>query len=335
MGRELDTLPTAPECTLPFWAGELLACPQCRGPLAYVTSALRCGQCGEVGHYQDGIAQFNVTDNDPSIAWYHSVGGTRFCERAQIPYTMSSLDTPVYHSYLARVRPDRLTSVLLDLGAGDGRNTLPWLSWGYERIVAVDAIAESLARLQARVRDEYPASLENVLLIQADLRRLPLVSGSVARAIAIETLFYLNEDYAAGLAECRRVLEPGGLLLTAERSWEGALLTHLLYGGVEALCQLAKSRDVWDGEPGHRVRSRSFTEEELCAELARAGFVVLEKRGVPVLSVVLGYLRGQGAIAAADETYLPQVRQCLQMLAEQGAMRKAHVVTARPAPEAR
>jgi len=335
MAHEVNMLAAPPASALPAWATGLLACPQCHAPLCYTPPVFRCRDCGEVGRWQDGSACFAVGDDDPAIAWYQSVGGTRFCERVQIPYTMSSLDTPVYHSYLACVRPDRRTSVLLDLGAGDGRNTLPWLSWGYERIVAVDAIAESLARLRARVRDEYPASLENVLLIQADLRRLPLVSGSVARAIAIETLFYLNEDYAAGLAECRRVLEPGGLLLTAERSWEGALLTHLLYGGVEALCQLAKSRDVWDGEPGHRVRSRSFTEEELCAELARAGFVVLEKRGVPVVSVVLGYLRGQGAIAAADETYLPQVRQCLQMLAEQGAMRKAHVVTARPAPEAR
>jgi SAM-dependent methyltransferase len=325
MAHELDMV-AAP----PAWATGLLACPRCHAPLRFAPPVLCCGDCGEVGHWEDGIACFDVPDNDPSIAWYQSVGGTRFHERTQIPQTMSSLDTPIYHSYLAGVRPDCRKSVIVDLGAGDGRNTLPWLSWGYERIVAVDAVAASLARFRAHLSEEHPEWLEHVLLVQADVRRLPLISGGVARAIAIETLYYLNEDYAAGLAECRRVLDSGGLLLTAERSWEGALLTHLLYGGVEALCQLAESRDVWDGEPGHRVRSRSFTEDELCAELARAGFAVLARKGVSVLSVVLGYLRGQGAITAANETYLPQVRQCLQMLAEQGAMRKAHVVTARP-----
>jgi ubiquinone/menaquinone biosynthesis C-methylase UbiE len=314
----------------PAWTASVLACPACHATLADDGSLLRCCRCGDVGQWRDGIVCFGVPADDPSIAWYESVGGTRFHERAQIGYTMSSLDTPVYHHYLESVRPEHQSSVIVDLGAGDGRNVEPWLRWGYRRVVAVDAIASSLVRFRTRMCKEHPEWLDRVLLIQADVRRLPLVTGSAACATAIETLIYLNEDYGRGLVECRRVLTAGGRLLSAERCWEGALLIHLLYGGVKALCQLSASRDAWDGEPGHLVRSRSFTEEELLTEFARAGFEVLETKGVPVLSVVLGYLRGQNKLSGDDEAYLPQVRQCLQVLAERGALRKAHVVIARP-----
>jgi SAM-dependent methyltransferase len=320
-------VPSAP----PAWARAVLACPGCRAPLSSAGNSFQCPRCGAVGRWEDGVARFPTPEDDPSITWYESVGGTRFHERMQIPFTMSALDAPVYHSFLEQVRPGRLDSVIVDIGAGDGRNTLPWLAWGYERVIAVDAIAASLARLRAGLMDQHPQWLNRVLLVQADMRRLPLVTGSAARAVAIETLFYLNEDYPLGLAECRRILDSDGVLLTAERAWEGALLTHLLYGGVAAFCQLANSRDVWDGEPGHLVRSRSFTEREVQAALAAAGFAVLHTAGVPLFSVVFGYLRGQGKIPAGAEIHRRQVDECLQALARQGALRKAHVLSARPA----
>lgn len=330
MAADFHIATAPPHAAPPAWATEVLACPACRSPLSRQESSLRCARCETAGRWDAGIARFGVQDQDPSIAWYEAAGGTCFQDRAQIPYTMSSLDTPVYHSYLQRNQPGSSRDIVVDLGAGDGRNTLPWLAWGYERVVAVDAVVASLARLRTHLLHEHPDWLERVLLVQADVRRLPLASASVTLAVAVETLYYLNEDYALGLGECRRILREDGRLLTAERCWEGALLIHLLYGGVPALCQLADSRDVWDGPADRRVRSRCFTEKELRGELSRAGFEVLETKGVSVLSVVLGYLRGAGCLNAVDEKRQPQVRQCLQMLADRGALRKAHVILARP-----
>lgn len=317
----------------PAWATRLLACPHCRAPLSPAADVFTCTRCGEVGHWCDGIACFGASTDDPSVAWYESVGGTNFHERIQIPFTMSSLETPIYHAFLRVVRPSDPSAVIVDLGAGDGRNTEPWLAWGYQRVIAVDAIAASLGRLRDRVRSAHPEWLDRLLLVQSDLRRVPLATGSVGLALAIEALYYLNEDYARGLSECRRILDSSGLLLTSERSWEGALLTHLLYGGVPALCRLRDNRDVWDGEPGEGVRSRCFTEEELLTALRDAGFTPLECKGVPALAVVLGYLRGQNRLSADDEAYLPQVRACLQTLAERGTLRRTHVVVARPQSE--
>ena len=322
------TLATQSPPALPAWATELLACPRCNRRLHYRAAKLHCPTCGDVGRYDAGIAHFDVPTNDASIAWYQAADGTHFHERIQVPYTMSALDTPVYHALLREAMPAQRLSPVLDLGAGDGRNTEPLLAWGHERVIAVDAIAASLSRLRARLEAEHPDWLPRLLLVQCDIRHVPLISASVDRVVAIESLCYLNEDYAAGLTECRRLLRDDGRLLISERSWEAALLIHLLYGGVTEMCRLRDSRDVWDGDPTNRVRSRAFTEPELLSALHGAGFRPLQSKGPSILALVLGYLRGTGRLSATDEARLPDVRACLQMLADQGSMRRAHVVLA-------
>jgi SAM-dependent methyltransferase len=322
-------LRTAP--AVPAWAVDLLACPHCGRHLHCDSATLHCPTCGDVGRFDAGVAHFGVPADDASIAWYHAADGTHFHERIHVPYTMSGLDTPVYHACLREAVPAQRLSPILDLGAGDGRNTEPLLAWGHQRVIAVDAIAASLYRLRARVEAERPEWLPRLLLVQCDVRRVPLVSASVDLIVAIETMCYLNEDYAAGLAECRRLLRSNGRLLVSERAWEAALLIHLLYSGVDALCKLRNSRDVWDGDPTNRVRSRAFTEQELLTALQAAGFRPLQSKGPSILALVLGYLRGVGRLSAADEAHLPEVRDCLQMLADQGSMRRTNVILAEAA----
>jgi SAM-dependent methyltransferase len=205
---------------------------------------------------------------------------------------------------------------------------MPWLTWGFERVVATDAVFASLKRFRDRLRAEHPQLLDRVLLIECDVRQLPLVGDSVDIAFSIESLYYLNEDYAQGLAECRRILRPKGRLLVAERSWEGALVTRLLYDGVEAMLSLSQSRDMWDGSGENKVRSRCFTEEELRIVLGQGGFALLESRGSSILSLVLGYLRGEGKLRSEDESLLPDVHSLLNKLGDRGQMRRAHVMLA-------
>jgi ubiquinone/menaquinone biosynthesis C-methylase UbiE len=104
------------------------------------------------------------------------------------------------------------------------------------------------------------------VLIECDAWALPLASGCVDRVLAIESLYYLNEDYEKGLAECHRVMRPQARLLLADRSYEGALLTRLLYyGGVGAMLETACRREMWDGEGETRARTRCFSRTELHA----------------------------------------------------------------------
>src|SRR5262249_2024385 len=106
--------------------------------------------------WSEGILKVDVVDSDPTIQWYESQGGADFQDRMQIPFTMTSLDTPLYHEILENERPADADAVVIDVGAGDGRNTLPFLKWGYRRVVAVEPVRASLVRLRQRAVQEFP-----------------------------------------------------------------------------------------------------------------------------------------------------------------------------------
>jgi ubiquinone/menaquinone biosynthesis C-methylase UbiE len=316
----------------PHWALSVMACPDCHSDLSLAETVFQCASCGPVGQWKDGIACFErgrgASDGDESIKWYQSIGGTHYHERAQIPLSMSALDTPVYHQWLLEIAPERLDGPILDVGAGDGRQTDLWLSGGHQRVVAVDAVSESLSRFRSRLAAEHPDRLDNLLLIECDVRRMPLRSSTFRCISAIEVLYYLNEDYCAGLAECARLLDPAGRILVSERAWEGALLTRLLYDGIEPMLETYRTRDMWDGYGEKRVRSRAFREDELIDALERVGLFAIETKGLSLLSLVCGFLHGKEMLGGGGPTPLAELHDVLRHLGDSGSMRRTHVVVA-------
>jgi hypothetical protein len=155
-----------------------------------------------------------------------------------------------------------------------------------------------------------------------------LRSDTAAFVLAIEALCCLNDDHALGLAECARILAPGARLLLSDRAWEGGLLTGLLYGGVPELLRVGEGRTLRDGPAGSPVQTRLFTEDELAQAVRAAGLRVVEIVGLSALSVILGYLRGQGQITEADHPHLPGVVALLRNLGRATVARRAHAIVA-------
>jgi ubiquinone/menaquinone biosynthesis C-methylase UbiE len=320
---------TAPGPSLPCWAYEILVSPQTRLPLSEQQCRLIAPDGEVVGTIVEGIACFPIPTSDRSIEFYRDVGGARFHERAAVPYSMSALDTDVYHGYLAELRCDDLNALIVDVGGGDGRNAVPWLHWGFRRVVVVDPVRAALARLRARLAAENPTWLDRILLIEAEARQLPLRERCAQRVQAIEALAYLNEDYSSGLCECIRLLADGARLLVADRDYEGGLLTRLFYGGgIRGLLDQATSRDIWDGNQTRIIRSRCFTAEEFATMIRNHGLRILSHGGVSVLSLVLGYERAGGRLTPQDETHLGEVKPLLGQLGRDGSMRRSHVIVA-------
>jgi SAM-dependent methyltransferase len=315
---------------LPDWSAGILRVPGGGGALAIDGATLRDAHGRECGRVERGIARVPFS-TDASIAFYRAVGGAHFHERASTAYAMTTLDTPVYHGYLESLRPQDPDGLVADVGGGDGRNALPWLRWGYRRVVVVDPVLEALERFRVRVAEENPEWLDRLLLVEGDARALPLASGCAARVVAIEALAYLNEDYPRGLAQCARLLERDGRLLLADRDYEAGLLMRLYYfGGVTGMLEHAGGRDLWDGSRERMVRSRCFTEAELAALVEAAGLRILERKGISGLSLVLSDLRARGGILPGDEKFLPGVGRLLGDLGETGRFRRSHVLVAAP-----
>jgi ubiquinone/menaquinone biosynthesis C-methylase UbiE len=314
---------------LPPWAREILVSPRTKLSVDEEQGQFVAADGEICGKLNDGIACFPVATGDRSIEFYRDVGGARFHERAAVPYAMSALDTDVYHGYLAELRPHHPDAVVVDVGGGDGRNAVPWLQWGFRRVVVIDPVRAALSRLRARITAEHPDWLDRLVLIEADARQLPLRERCAELVQAIETLAYLNEDYERGLAECIRLMAEGARLLVADRDYEGGLLTRLFYGGgIGGMLEQAENRDIWDGNDRSIVRSRSFTAEEFAAMMRDHGLRILSHTGVSVLSLILGYQRASGRLAPEDEANLTKVRALLGELGRTGRMRRSHVIIA-------
>lgn len=132
---------------------------------------------------------------------------------------------------------------LLDVGAGTGRLARELLASGHH-VAAVDLLPEALAVARA---DAPGADL-----LRADAARLPLGDGVFDAVTMLDVLEHVDD--AATLAELRRVLRPGGLLVLT----------------VPAGPRLWSHRD---DAAGHR---RRYTRRGLRQVLERAGLSPLE-----------------------------------------------------------
>ncbi len=103
-------------------------------------------------------------------------------------------------------------------GAGSGLN---YLATTAAQVVGLDYTASVLTEAQKSAQ---------VPLTQGDAQRLPYARGSFDLVLCFEAIYYL-EDYQLFLAECRRVLAPGGgvLICQSNPGWPdfvpGALTT--------------------------------------------------------------------------------------------------------------
>jgi SAM-dependent methyltransferase len=315
----------------PTWSNDVLATPG-GDAVAMIAGDNIVSQDGTViGHVDTGVLRFGFPSDDASVRFYKSVGGANFQGRSKVGYAMGTLDTPVYAEYLTLIRPTRVSALVADVGGGDGRNVMPWLAETDARIVVVDPIVDGLLRFRRQLETEHPQWLDRVLLIEGDARKLPLRSAAFDAVQSVEALAYLNEDYAVGLRECRRLMRQAAHLLVADRDYEGALMLQLLYfNGVAGMLKQAGGTSMWDGVPDNLVRSRCFTREELVEMAEICGLHVLEQHGISSLSLVMSYLRSEGKLGGSeDEPLLPEVHALLKQLGRDGRMMRSHVLVCR------
>ncbi|MCC6455824.1 MAG: methyltransferase domain-containing protein [Caldilineaceae bacterium] len=131
-------------------------------------------------------------------------------------------------------------------GSGSGLN---YLAQSAAQVVGLDYSGGVLA--QASQATDVP-------LVQGDAQRLPFATGHFDLVLCFEAIYYL-EDYRLFLAECRRVLAPGGKVL---------------------LCQ---SNPDWPHFVPGRLSTYYPSVPEVATSLARAGFQAIELYGtIPI-----------------------------------------------------
>jgi ubiquinone/menaquinone biosynthesis C-methylase UbiE len=99
---------------------------------------------------------------------------------------------------------------VLDAAVGRGRATVAMAEGGARSVVALDISSEMLSIAATNLRSVPEA--ENLSFVQGDLHRMPFQDGSFDIVLLLEVLLHVADPVTV-LRECRRVLEPDGVLV--------------------------------------------------------------------------------------------------------------------------
>jgi SAM-dependent methyltransferase len=162
------------------------------------------------------------------------------------------------HLRFAGIQPGQ---VVLDIGCGGGIDTIlaARRTGAAGSVIALDFLPEMLDRTAAAARE---AGLVNVQTLEGEMEAIPLPDRSVDVIIS-NGVINLSARKARVMAECARVLRPGGTLCVSDFTVEQDDLP------TEILTQPA----AWAG-----CISGALAEDDFVHKLERAGF-----RGVEVL----------------------------------------------------
>ncbi|HLK57032.1 MAG TPA: methyltransferase domain-containing protein [Chthonomonadaceae bacterium] len=147
--------------------------------------------------------------------------------------------------------------ILLDAGTGTGRFSLPLARLGVP-VIGLDVSEKMLSQQRLKVAQDAAGEALPLRVARADLRALPLGSGAVGAALMVHIL-HLIADWKRVLAEIRRALAPGGVLLLAQEGGARQFPTRRFY------TELARDRGL------DRTRIGSQSVEETVAYLRAQG----------------------------------------------------------------
>jgi arsenite methyltransferase len=187
-------------------------------------------------------------------------------ELAQVPQAAVDRALGVAnHLRFADIAPGE---TILDLGCGGGIDTIlaARRTGPGGRVLGLDFLPEMLERTEAAAAD---AGLDNVETLHGEMEAIPLPDDSVDHVIS-NGVINLSPRKARALAECARVLRPGGKFSVSDLTIVEAELPD------EVLTHPA----AWAG-----CVSGALAEPDFVRKLERAGFVDIEVRDRRPMSV--------------------------------------------------
>lgn len=198
---------------------------------------------------------------------------------------------------LERLLPDPPADVL-DVGGGTGVHSI-WLAEQGHRVTLVDAMPEHVD--QASAIGTFAATV-------GDARALDRADASADAVLLLGPLYHLTEpgDRALALAEARRVLRPGGVLVAGAVSYAASLLDGVREGWMDepVFVEIVRADLATgyhrnpDADPRWFTTTFFHRPEELRSEVAGAGFVVDEVIGVEGPGWMVG--EPEGSLLAAE-----------------------------------
>ena len=129
-------------------------------------------------------------------------------------HQLNSLRNVYYHDYFKKYLNNlSKDSIILELGAGSGYDSLPLVKSGHQLIIS-DISPKSVLGVKARLASSYPELAEQPIYLVADGQHLPLPDQAVEAVFMVACLHHF-ENQATALDELTRVVKPGGQIICA------------------------------------------------------------------------------------------------------------------------
>ncbi|KDP41368.1 hypothetical protein JCGZ_15775 [Jatropha curcas] len=267
----------------------ILACPICYEPLSLIGdsvlsvdtagSILQCGCCkksysGKETHIELTVASGLRTYDDtkplateffrtPLISFLYERGWRQSFIWGGFPGPEKEFD--LIKNYLKPV----LGKNIIDASCGSGLFSRLFAKSGlFSLVVALDYSENMLRQCYEFIKQEENFPKENLILVRADISRLPFRSGSVD-AVHAGAAIHCWPSPSVAVAEISRVLRPGGVLVAS---------TYILDGPFNFVPLLGPLRQNIAQVSGSQIFLRERELEDICRACGLVGFTATRNR---------------------------------------------------------
>ncbi|CAN5771395.1 methyltransferase domain-containing protein [soil metagenome] len=186
-------------------------------------------------------------------------------------------------------------AVVLDAGAGDGRQSIPLARDGYE-VVLLDPSATMLGEARGRLSEEDEGVSQRVRLVQGTGESAADIPGSAFDAVLCHGVLMYLPDPEALLRTLSSLVRAGGFVSLLVKNRRAMAMRPGLTGDYEVALRCF---DAHTSQGGLGVTTRGDTVEDLMAILSPRGFELAAWYGIRVFTDHLGEAPAESAFPGA------------------------------------
>ena len=260
-----------------------LNCPYCQIQLEINKNKLKCNRCEYYLIRNNNIwTTKNILEN--KYKHWQDSDGTRLRERAKARFSTSKFESIYYNKIIQdSLKLLKKNSVILELGAGDGRFTDLFKTNNF--VIVNDINFQSLLRFSNLSNND-----DRLLFICCSYEKLPIKKNSIDMIAAIECLYYSNKNFEKILEYLLKILNTNGLFLDSEPLIDGVAIYNLINMNFrDVLSNLDKNlkQEIIDKFP---FSARVFSIAELNKIYKRNSLEIIIEKNIPLFYSILSLI---------------------------------------------
>ena len=272
-----------------FYNASGLKCLSCRSSDWKATpESLTCLRCQAAYAIDDGVIQMYFSgERDDVTQFYAGFHGTPFVNASFESNPLIYITTRAHREFLDKLfrKPG---GSLMDFGCGDGRFSLWAAERGFAPVVAVDSNLASLKRLAAEARKR---EFQQLVIVCADLKNLPLQPDYFDVVLCVEVLYYLVPSLGrqGAIRAAADLLGTRGRMVISEFSRLGRAIIDLDALNLVNVGSLMDLSSRWENAGDTRTKVFQWSVAELKDDLHEAALKIIEQAGISIAAAIFNY----------------------------------------------